>query len=186
MTLTWNGENELACGVEAGSGGLSAFGKEVVYEMNRLGMLIDVSHLSERAFWDVLSISKAPVMASHSNAKSLCDHKRNLKDEQILAISRMGGVIGLNFYPPFLSNSGVANMEDCIRHIDRILAVGGENCLGLGSDFDGFTEPVTVGLSSSDAYHDLFSELLKRGYPDRVLQKLAYGNFLSLAKKVLQ
>ncbi len=185
MTLTWNGENELGYGVECSRGGLSDVGRRVVYEMNRLGMLIDVSHLSEQGFWEVLSLTKAPVMASHSNARAVCSHKRNLTDEQILAISKAGGVIGLNFYPLFLSNSGEASIEDYLRHIDRILSVGGENCLGLGSDFDGFTEPRAEELSSADAYQSLFLELSKRGYPDRVLQKIAYGNFLGLAKRVL-
>ena len=186
LTLTWNGENELGCGVEARDGGLSAFGREVVYEMNRLGMLIDVSHLSERGFWEVLSLTKAPLMASHSNAKSICSHKRNLTDEQILAIAKEGGVVGLNFYPPFLSNSGEADLEDCMAHIDRIMSVGGENCLGLGSDFDGFSEPKTEEMASPDGYKRLFLKLSERGFSEKLLKKLAYGNFLRLFQEVLR
>ncbi|MBE7036892.1 MAG: membrane dipeptidase, partial [Ruminococcaceae bacterium] len=147
LGLTWNGANELCdgIGVEEG-GGLTAFGREVVSTMNELGMIVDVSHISERGFWDVLRESKQPVMATHSNSKTICGHKRNLTDEQIRALSEKGGVMGLNLYPDFLAyDAKTVGWEDCIRHIKQIISVGGEDCIALGSDFDGFPQPMPVG-----------------------------------------
>jgi len=107
ICLTWNHRNEIADGVkdESSGGGLTPFGREVVKEMNRLGMLIDLSHISKTGFWDVLECTSAPVIVSHSNAQRLCAHRRNLTDKQIMAVKDNGGVIGINLYPEFLNNS---------------------------------------------------------------------------------
>ncbi len=186
LTLTWNAANELADGImEPRGGGLTEFGKSVVIEMNRLGMMIDVSHLSEKGFWDVLSLSKQPVMASHSNARSVASHCRNLTDEQIRALSQSGGVIGLNVYPAFLTDHEGASLSDCMRHIEHILAVGGEDCLGLGSDFDGFSAPMAEGLASPADYVYLFEALKQQGYSDLQIEKLSCGNFLRFMEKIL-
>jgi len=185
MTLTWNGENELSDGAACKRGaGLTAFGREVVREMNRLGMLIDVSHLSERGFWETLSLSKHPVMASHSNAKAVTDHPRNLTDEQIRALARRGGFIGLNLYPPFLHKSGAADITDCLRHIEHMLSLGAEDTLGLGSDFDGVSS-LPQGIQNARDYSRLFEELYKRGYSDTLIKKLTHENFLRFAQGIL-
>ncbi len=185
LTLTWNDDNLLGSGVEGSGGGLTEFGREVVREMNRLGMMIDVSHLSERGFWDVISLSDAPVMASHSNAFAISSHKRNLKDSQIRALSEQGGVIGLNFYPHFLSNRGEANLWDAFRHVEHILKIGGENCLGIGSDFDGFSSPVTKGMTGSQDIDGFFDFLGRHGMGESVLKKIKSDNFKNFAKKLL-
>ena len=186
MTLTWNGANEIADGIFVeNSGGLTAFGKSVVSEMNQLGMIIDVSHLSEQGFYDVLSLSEVPVMASHSNSLSMCSHVRNLTDEQIKLLANSGGVMGLNLYPVFLTDSGRAELSDCLRHIEHILRIGGEECLTLGSDFDGFLTESVKGLSGPDDYVSLFELLEKQGYPESLIEKITYKNFLRFAKEVL-
>lgn len=186
MTLTWNGANELGDGVmEHSGGGLTEFGRSVVAEMNHLGMMIDVSHISEKGFWEVLSLSGAPVMASHSNAHRVAGHQRNLTDEQIRALAGKGGVIGLNVYPAFLSDAGRAGLEDCLGHIEHILAVGGEDCLGLGSDFDGFAPPMTENLAGPEGYINLFLLLEQKGFSPRLIDKISHGNFLRFAKRIL-
>ncbi len=186
LTLTWNGANELADGIyETRGAGLSVFGREVVCEMNRLKMIVDVSHLSERGFLEVLSLSEKPVMASHSNSRALAGHIRNLTDAQIRCLSEKGGVIGLNLYPAFLCDSGKAALEDCLLHIRHITNVGGENCLVFGSDFDGFSGETVHGLSGSEDYGKLFDCLKQKGYSETFIEKLTHKNFIAFAKTVL-
>ena len=140
MTLAWNDDNEVTAGVAnvEKDAGLTNFGADVVREMNRLGMIVDVSHITEKGFWDVMNISTKPVMASHSNCYSVCSHRRNLKDEQIKALIKNGGIMGINIYPLFLENEPEkANIKSVIRHIDHALSLGAEDNICLGSDFDG-------------------------------------------------
>jgi len=146
MTLTWNYDNELGCGIYGGTGGLTEFGKTVVREMNRLGMIIDVSHLNEAGFWDVIKISQAPVIASHSNAYACCDQPRNLTDEQISALVDMNGYIGLNLYSYFLNGSANADISDVWRHVEHFEKLGAGGILGLGCDFDG-VDKLPQGIS---------------------------------------
>jgi len=187
LCLTWNYRNEIADGVIDGEsgGGLTHFGKEVVAEMNKLGMLIDVSHLSERGFWDVCEFSSQPIIASHSNSKSVCSNIRNLTDSQISAIKEKGGVIGINFYPLFLNNTYKACITDIIRHIEHISAFAGCDYIGLGSDFDGigYTPENIKGVQ--DTYL-LFNELLKLNYSEEFLRKFAGENFMRVIKQVLK
>ncbi len=185
MTLTWNGENELGGGTESEKG-LTAFGREVIKQMNALGMMVDVSHASEKTFWDCLEVSQMPVMASHSNAKSICSHKRNLSDAQIRAIITSKGMIGLNLYPPFLTDKKEAGVEDCLRHVEHILSLGGEDALGLGSDFDGFSGAGVKKLENPDEFDVLFLALLKRGYKKELIEKISHKNWLSYLEKILQ
>ncbi|OAT86700.1 dipeptidase [Desulfotomaculum copahuensis] len=186
ITLTWNGRNELADGVgESGTrGGLTRFGREAVKEMNRLGILIDVSHLAEPGFWDVLAVSGGPLIASHANSRRLCSHPRNLSDDQIRALSARGGVIGLCFYPPFVDADN-ATLERLLDHAEHIISVGGVECLGLGSDFDGI-ESTLAGLEDVSCLPRLTEGLARRGYPEEDISRIMGGNFLRVLKTVLK
>lgn len=178
ICLTWNYRNEIAEGVEESSGGgLTLFGQEVVKEMNNLGMIIDLSHISEKGFWDVIEISKTPVIASHSNAKRICNHKRNLSDEQIEAIKRNKGVMGINLCPDFLSNSCEASIKDIIDHIEHIAGIAGCDYVGLGADFDGI-ENTPSNIRGVQDIDTILNELLKLNYPYEFVEKFAGGNFL--------
>ena len=138
LTLTWNHANELASGVFGNpASGLTDFGKVAVREMNRLGMIVDVSHLNEAGFWEVVALSQTPVIASHSNARAVCGHPRNLTDKQISALADMGGYVGLNLYADFLNDGENADITDVQRHIEHFEKLGAGGILGLGADFDG-------------------------------------------------
>lgn len=186
MTLTWNNHNELADSSKnpKDNGGLTELGKTVVREMNRLGMLVDISHSSEKTFWDTIERSEAPIIASHSNAKRLCNHRRNLTDEMIKAISEHEGFIGINFYPNFLRSSGEASLEDVLDHIDYIVKLAGVDCVGLGSDFDGISK-VPVGLEDCSKMPNITKGLIERGYSENEISKILGGNFLRVFKKVV-
>ena len=135
--LTWNHKNALGTPHCVNStDGLTPFGKESVRRMIKMKIAVDMSHLNERGFWDTLECGAVP-LASHSCARALCGHTRNLNDEQLKALFEAGGYVGINFYPAFLSDSGKARIGDIIRHLDHMLHLGGENALGFGSDFDG-------------------------------------------------
>ena len=186
LTLTWNFRNQIADGVLDGSSGgaLTPFGREVISEMNKLGMLIDVSHLSEPGFWEVINLSTSPIIASHSNSKKICGHSRNLSDDQLLALKKNGGVTGLNLYPAFLTDNGKATIRDAISHIEHIVALTGEDTMGLGSDFDGI-DSTPDGLGGVQYYSELLNELLKLNYNETLVKKIAAGNFLRVIKDVL-
>lgn len=185
ICLTWNHRNEIADGVGEGAtaGGLTVFGRDVVREMNDLGMIIDVSHLSEKGFWDVIELSKSPIIASHSNARKLCSHQRNLRDEQMLALKKNGGVMGMNFYPPFLTETPKAALVDIIRHIEYSTALLGCDHVGIGADFDGIehTPEDVQGIQDMDS---IFNELAKLNYSEEDISKIAGGNFLRIIKNV--
>ena len=186
MLLTWNYRNLLADGAEEVYGaGLSAFGRQVVAEMNRLGMIVDVSHLCEASFNDVLSLTTAPVIASHSNSKFVCDNERNLTDAQLLQIKKNGGVVGLNFYPYFLNNTENADIEDVIRHIEHICSVTGEDHIGIGADFDGI-ECTPSGLEGTQCIPVLFDRLLQLNYSSSFIEKLAGKNFMRVIEQILK
>ncbi|HEX3015396.1 MAG TPA: dipeptidase [Desulfobacteria bacterium] len=182
MGLTWNYANALAGGV-AEPGRLTAFGKQVVKEMNRLGMLVDVSHLSDPAFWDVVKVTEQPVIASHSCCRTLCAHPRNLTDQQIRAIAETGGVIGINFYTEFVTG-GEAGLADVIRHIDHICTLVGPDYVGIGSDFDGCLT-VPKGLEDVTCLPALADTLLATGYKGEEVAKIMGGNFIRVIRKVI-
>jgi membrane dipeptidase len=185
LTLTWNGRNELGDGAgEWGTGGgLTRFGVAVVKEMNRLGMLVDVSHLSPRGFWDVLSHTGKPVVASHSNCRGLCDHPRNLADDQIKALASAGGVMGLCFYPEFVHKKE-ANLEALLDHAEHVAALAGTDCIGLGSDFDGMDATID-GLKDVTSLPLVTGGLIKRGFSKEEVEKIIGGNFLRVLEQVL-
>lgn len=187
LGLTWNQRNAIGDGVsERKSGGrLSTFGQAVVKRMNNLGMLVDVSHLSESCFWHVVEITEQPIIASHSNAYSICAHPRNLTDEQLRALKEMKGLTGINFCPDFLTKEGKAEIKDLVKHIYHIVEIAGIETVGLGSDFDGI-DNTPFGLESAAKYASLLEELSKTGFTHEELRKICHGNFERVLNNVLK
>jgi len=184
ITLTWNRKNEIADGIGEDSNlGLTPFGKEVVKEMNRLGMIIDVSHLSEKGFYDVLEVSEFPTVASHSNCRAICPNKRNLSDEQIKALSQKGGVIGLTFVNAFVDEK-CSNMDNFLRHLDHAINLVGVEHVAFGSDFDGCTS--IDEMKDISCYALLIENLIRRGYKDTHLNMLLRDNWLRIIKEVIR
>lgn len=175
--LTWNHANLCADGAgEPRGAGLTRLGKQVVEMNNKQGVFTDVSHLSEKAFWDVMNIAKYPI-ASHSNAKALCHHPRNLTDPQAMKLFQQNGFVGIVFYPLFLRSTSVVGIQDIIRHIDHFCSLGGVRQIGFGSDFDGIEKSVDK-LENASMYPHLINELLKY-YKEDEVRGFAYQNFLN-------
>lgn len=187
MTLVWSNRNDIADGVneECSKGGLTAFGRQVVTEMNRLGMGIDVSHISTYGFWDVLERSEKPIIATHSCAYSLCDHIRNLRDDQLRALARQDGFVGVNFAGQFLEkNWEDACIESVYKHLSYMMDVmGNDDHIGFGSDFDGIKHP-PKDLKKVEMFSDLF-DYLQGKFSSETLEKISYKNCLAYLKKVL-
>ena len=180
-TLTWNGENELASG-NVTQVGLKAFGKECIREMERCSIIVDVSHLNDPGFYDVLKFAKRPFIATHSNSRSMTGHLRNLKDDQIKEMIDMGGLIGLNYCTAFLNDDpDKANLEDTYRHVEHILELGGENVLALGSDFDGCR--VFPDLDSLQKSFNLGNHFLSKGISEETVEKIMAENALNFFKE---
>lgn len=174
--LTWNPANLAADGVlEPRNAGLTTFGKEIIQFHNEHKILTDVSHLSETSFWDTMEIAKYPI-ASHSNAKAICNNPRNLTDEQAKAMFAKGANVHVVYCPMFIKESGVTTIDDLIRHIEHFCSLGGVRNIGLGSDFDGITAKV-VGLEHAGVSQNLINELLKR-YTEEEVRGFASENFL--------
>ncbi|MFB6586196.1 dipeptidase [Bacillus thuringiensis] len=174
--LTWNYANLLADGaLETRGAGLTTFGRQVVHELNTLRLWTDLSHLNERSFWDVIEIANNPI-ASHSNCYKLCEHPRNLNDEQIKALIKRNSIIGVTFVPQFLTSERQANITDIIKHIEYICSLGGENNIGFGSDFDGIVDTV-VNVSAYGDYENVMNELYKY-YAASTVERFLYDNFV--------
>jgi len=186
LGLTWNERNEIADGVgeRVAGGGLTLFGRELIGEMNRLGMLIDVSHLAERGFWDVLECSRQPIIASHSNAQAICPHPRNLNDAQIKALAANGGVMGMNFYSSFICERE-PSLDRLVDHIEHIIGLVGPDHLGIGSDFDGISS-APVGLEDVTKLPNLTAKLLERGFAPATIRKILGENYLRVFRDVLK
>lgn len=184
--LTWNFRNELADGQLDGDsrGGLTPAGRAIVREMGRLGMIVDCSHLSDAGFWDLLEQTEAPIIASHSNARAICNHKRNLTDDQLKAIASRGGVVGINFLPHFLNEKGDASLDDVVRHIEHMAEVAGIQTIGLGSDYDGIGK-TPVGLEHVGKISAVAEALLRRGYAEEEVRAVMGENYLRLLRKIL-
>ncbi|GGA39264.1 dipeptidase [Psychrobacillus lasiicapitis] len=181
--LTWNGANAVADGAAGESGtGLTSFGEEVVTLLNEQNIIIDVSHLSEKSFWDVLPKAKW-LMASHSNARAICDSNRNLTDQQLKGLIERDSPIHIVYYPQFINNSEkYVDMSDLVRHVDHIASLGGEHLIGLGSDFDGISEFVT-GLEDASKTQSLVRHLLK-DYTTEQVQGFTSRNFGRFAAEI--
>jgi len=202
LTLCWNNRNAIASGVteQRSKGGLTDFGVSVVEMCNKLGILVDVSHITDAGFWDVMEVSKEPVIASHSNCRALCSHLRNLTDDMIKALAEKGGVQGVNYVPPFLIDMDMrkimtgdmeerkkaekATVETVVNHVDHMVELAGNtNHVGLGSDFDG-VPMIAKGLEDTSKVPNLTKALVARGYSDQDVEKILGGNFLRVIKKV--
>ena len=190
MGLTWNQRNDLADGVgekHAGSS-ITDLGISVIKEMERLGMLVDVSHLSESSFWGVHEVAERPYIASHSNARALASHPRNLTDKQIEALAEKGGVIGVVYCPAFVDDDDEkVSLSRLCDHIDHIKKIAGIDHVGLGSDFDGFGTPPGKPQVFKDVSELplLTQELMNRGYSEEDIQKILGGNWLRVYEEVL-
>ena len=173
--MTWNNANAAADGAtESRGGGLSDFGRQVVCENNKYKVWTDVSHITEKGFWDVMEEAEFPI-ASHSNVKDLCNHRRNLTDEQMKALFKKGGVMGITFVPSFLNESGNASIDDILKHIEHVCSLGGAQHLGFGSDFDGI-ETTPKELTDFGRYPDLV-EALQKHYSEDVVKGFLFDNF---------
>lgn len=184
LTLTWNGKNEIASG-NVTEEGMSDFGREAVAEMERCGITIDVSHLNDNSFEDLLKVTKKPFIATHSNVRSQCGHKRNLTDDQFKEIVRRGGIVGINFYIAFLNDDEKkADFPDLLRHIEHMLMLGGEDVIAMGSDFDGCT--THPGMNSVEKLADIKAYLLKNGIPQTTVEKIMGGNAYNFLRRTLE
>lgn len=199
ITLTWNFENGIAFPNFTPSkdgdryqmlrqindkDGLTEFGKAYVQECNKLGIIVDVSHLGDKGFWDVIELSSKPIVASHSNARAICSVARNMSDEMILALHKNGGVMGMNFCDDFIADDSNGSVENLIQHIDHIKELGCIDNIGLGSDFDGIS---TRKEMEECGKIGMLSEALSRhGYTEEEIEKICYKNALRVYKEVLK
>lgn len=199
MTLTWNFKNEIATpnidyfsvtreqiqkeGFKANTtDGLTEFGIEVVKEMNRLGMVIDCSHLGDKGFYDVIKYSTKPIVCSHSNARSVCNHPRNMTDDMLFKLKENGGVTGINYCRAFVKEeNSLATVEDMIKHITYIKNLIGIDYVGLGSDFDGIGNS-DIELKDASMMNKLIEGLKKEGYTQEEIDKICYKNVLRVFK----
>lgn len=172
-TLTWNEENPLAGSHKTG-GGLTEKGKVFAKRAQKLGMILDVSHLSERAFWNLCDIAEKPIIASHSNSRKIYGHSRNLTDEQFKAICQLKGVAGLNLYTGFLGEEPVA-LDIACDHVLHFLELGGEKHLALGGDLDG-CESLPEGFTGPETYPALANALLRRGVDEETIEDIFWNN----------
>ena len=184
VTLCHNGDNDI-CDSARGNNthnGVSAFGEQVIREMNRLGILVDLSHGGEKSFYDALDISSLPIVCSHSSSRALCDHPRNLTDDQMRALAAKGGVAQTTIYHGFLKADGEATILDVMAHLDHAIDVMGIDYVGLGTDFDG--DGGVCGLADSSELINFTRQLLARRYSEQDIQKIWGGNFMRVMTQV--
>ena len=185
ITLCHNGDNDIcdsAARSEKTHGGVSDFGAKVISEMNRLGVMVDLSHAAESSFYDALQLSKQPIVCSHSSARALCDHPRNLTDDQMRVLAQQGGVCQITLYHGFLRKEGEATIRDAMQHLDHAIGVMGIEHVGLGTDFDG--DGGVKGLADASELTLFTRQLLARRYSEADIQKIWGGNFLRVMEQV--
>lgn len=175
-TLTWNADNSLA-GCHLTGAPLTEKGCDFVRAAEAAGILLDVSHLSERAFWQLCEMAGRPIVASHSNCRALCAHSRNLTDDQLRAAAQLGGTVGLNLYPPFLGEN--AGFESLLRHLEHMLSICGETHVALGGDLDG-CDTLASGFTGVDGYAAFWNYLRGRGYDEGLLENIFWKNLMRL------
>jgi len=185
ITLCHNGDNDLCDSARNSNdtwGGVSPLGKTVIEEMNAHGIMVDLSHAAEKSFYDALDISRTPIVCSHSSCRALCDHPRNLTDEQMRALAARGGVCQVTLYNGFLVSQGQATIDDALRHLSHAIDVMGIDHVGLGTDFDG--DGGIVGLNDSSEMLNFTRQLLRRRYAEADIEKIWGGNFLRVMEEV--
>lgn len=190
VTLTHNGDNALADSAAEGKrwNGLSPFGRQVVAEMNALGMMVDLSHASDKTFWDCLEVSKAPIVATHSCCRALCGHRRNLSDDMLRALGEHGGYMGINFYPAFLSDSYEETLPgpvEIVNHIDHAVSLAGIDHVGIGTDYDGI-EITPAGMQDISKTALVWAEMRRRGYTEQEIQQISGLNLLKVWDRVIK
>jgi len=174
LTLTWNGANELGGG-QAEDIGLTTLGRQAVPLLEKHNIIVDVSHLGDKGFWEVAELAKRPFVASHSNSRTVCGHRRNLTDEQFRAIVRAGGIVGLNFCNYFISDLGPTQPVECLlEHIRHFVSLGGADHIALGSDYDG--APLPVWVDRSEKLDSAVSLMIKSGLEPALAEKICYQN----------
>lgn len=184
ITLTWNFVNSIGypnAGYKYKDFGLTEKGKEIVLEMEKVGIIPDCSHLSDGGFYDLVDICKKPFIATHSNARAITDHSRNLTDDMIVKLADKGGVMGLNFCAPFLGNEKVPSINSMIQHIKHTKNVGGIDVLALGTDFDGIGNEVEI--ENIGEIGRLRDALLKEKFTNSEIDKIFYGNIKRVLKE---
>lgn len=183
MTLTWSYRAHAADGAfeNVTGGGLTHFGRDLVRSMNELGMIVDISHISDQGFWDVIDVTDAPIIGSHNACRALCEHPRNLTDDQIRAVADNGGVIGVTYVPAFVdADESKRTLDRLLDHFDHIAQVAGTDCVGLGSDFDGGGDV----LKDATVVPQITEGLLARGWQEDDLQKMLGLNHLRVFRQV--
>ena len=184
ITLCHNGDNDI-CDSARGTGthnGVSAFGEQVIHEMNRLGVMVDLSHGAEKSFYDALEISKTPIVCSHSNCKALCDVPRNLTDDQLKALAARGGVAQTTMYHGFLRKETEATILDAVAHLEHAIDVMGIDHVGVGTDFDG--DGGIVGMADASEMINFTIQLLRRKFSEEDIEKIWGGNWLRVMQAV--
>ena len=201
MTLCHNGDNDICdsarhrvntckpldSSLDNGNprgehGGVSAFGEKVIREMNRVGMMVDLSHASEESFYDAIRISEKPIVCSHSSARALCDHPRNLTDNQMKALADAGGVAQVTFYNGFLKKEGQATIIDAVEHLNHMVNIMGIEHVGIGTDFDG--DGGVPGLASASELINFTRMLLRERYTEKQIEMIWGGNFLRVMREI--
>jgi membrane dipeptidase len=191
MTLTWNRRNAIGRGAGAGdpkvdgTGGLTNFGRKVIAAMEALGMIVDVSHLADETFEEVLSRVERPVVASHSNSREICCHRRNVTDRMAERIAASGGLVACTFAGIFVDEDPAkVDRDRFLDHVDRLVSVVGPDHVGIGSDFDGFSDKYGVVIKDCSRMGELTTGLLERGYRDEDIRKIMGGNWLRVLREI--
>lgn len=185
VCLTWNNPTVISgTNVNEPERGLSTEGKSFVRKMNELGIIVDVSHLSDRGFWDVCDTCQGPFIASHSNSRALCGHSRNLTDDMFAALMEHGGTAGLNLYAEFISDPGKpCKVEDAVHHIEHFLELGGEKNIAIGGDLDG-CDRLPDGISGIQDVRKVFELLVERGCPESTARDIFFNNLMRVVTEV--
>ena len=179
-SIEWAGSDQKASDKDIG---LGEFGRQVVRECNRLGLMVDVSHANEKTFWDVIAAAQAPVIDSHTGCSAVKAHHRNLNDDQLRAIAKTGGVVGIIYYPAYLGPRMTGTIDEVVKTIDHAVEVAGVDHVGLGSDWDGFVS-MPKGLADASQLPNLTRKLMERGYSAADIHKILGGNMLRVMREV--